>query len=75
MRLRRISALLPVVLMVAALCRADTKETAAITEQHRVELIRTFNSDLVYIRTQFPMGKVGLTLKDGKISPSGENLQ
>jgi hypothetical protein len=75
MRLRRISALLPVVLMVVALCRADTKETAAITEQHRVELIRTFNSDLVYIRTQFPMGKVGLTLKDGKISPSGEKLQ
>ena len=55
--------------------RADEKESAAITEQHRVELIRTFNSDLVYIRTQFPMGKVGLTIKDGKISPNGEKLQ
>jgi hypothetical protein len=45
-----------------------------LTEQHRMELIRTFNADLVYIRTQFPMGKVGLTLKDGKLSPGGEQL-
>ena len=46
-----------------------------ITEQHRIELIRTFNSDLVYIRTQFPMGKTGLTLKNGTISPSGDTLR
>ena len=39
-----------------------------------MELIRTFNSDLVYIRTRFPMGKVGLTIKDGQISPSGQAL-
>ena len=39
-----------------------------------MELIRTFNSDLVFIRTQFPMGKVGLTIKDGKISPDGQKL-
>src|SRR5256885_1228079 len=55
--------------------RASSKDSSQLTEQHRVELIRTFNSDLVYIRTQFPMGKVGLTLKDGKISPNGEKLQ
>ena len=54
--------------------RADNKTSSALTEQHRMELIRTFNSDLVYIRTQFPMGKVGLTIKDGKITPSGEKL-
>ncbi|MBV9180953.1 MAG: hypothetical protein JO356_06545 [Acidobacteria bacterium] len=46
-----------------------------MTEQHRMELIRTFNADLVYIRTRFPMGKTGLTLKDGKLSPSGEQLE
>lgn len=39
-----------------------------------MELIRTFSSDLVYIRTQFPMGKVGLTIKNGKLTPSGEDL-
>jgi len=75
MRLRRIAVLLLFSLLFAAFAFADDKSTAAITEQHRVELIRTFNSDLVYIRTQFPMGKVGLTLKDGKISPEGEKLQ
>jgi len=75
MRLHRISTLLLVPLLGVAISNADGKETAAITEQHRVELIRTFNSDLVYIRTQFPMGNVGLTIKDGKISPNGEKLQ
>lgn len=40
-----------------------------------MELIRNFNADLVYIRTRFPMGKVGLTLKDGKLSPSGDDLE
>jgi len=46
-----------------------------LTEQHRIELIRTFNSDLVFIRTEFPMGKTGLTLKNGKVSPSGDALR
>src|SRR5579863_2204148 len=46
-----------------------------LTEQHRIELIRTFNSDLVFIRTEFPMGKTGLTLKNGKVSPSGDALK
>jgi hypothetical protein len=46
-----------------------------LTEVHRLELIRTFNSDLVYIRTEFPMGKTGLTLKNGKVSPSGDTLR
>ncbi len=40
-----------------------------------MDLIRAFNAELVYIRTPFPMGKKGLTLKDGKVSPGGEELQ
>lgn len=54
--------------------RAEDKSSSHITEQHRIELIRTFNSDLVFIRTRFPMGKVGLTIKDGQVSPSGQKL-
>src|SRR5258708_22191417 len=46
-----------------------------LSEQHRLELIRTFNSDLVFIRTEFPMGKTGLTLKNGKVSRSGDTLR
>jgi hypothetical protein len=40
-----------------------------------MDLIRGFDAELVYIRTPFPMGKTGLTLKNGVISPSGEDLQ
>jgi hypothetical protein len=46
-----------------------------ISRQTRLDLIHAFQSELVYIRTPFPMGKKGLFLKDGKISPSGQDLQ
>jgi hypothetical protein len=46
-----------------------------MTPQTRMDLIHAFTSELVYIRTQFPMGRKGLTLKDGSVSPSGEELQ
>src|SRR5579862_419715 len=72
---RRVVALLAVVFVGVATCAADNKTGIPLSEQHRMELIRTFNADRVYIRTQFPMGKVGLTLKDGKVSPTGEKLQ
>jgi hypothetical protein len=68
------------VLLVFVICsqsllsRASGKDSSQLTEQHRLELIRSFNADLVFIRTQFPMGKVGLTIKGGKISPDGQKL-
>ncbi|HZP17050.1 MAG TPA: hypothetical protein VFB00_03725, partial [Terriglobales bacterium] len=74
MRPGRIAVLFAACVLGVATCRAENKPSSVLTEQHRLELIRTFNADLVYIRTQFPMGKVGLTLKDGKISPSGDKL-
>ncbi len=40
-----------------------------------MDLIHGFTDELMFIRTPFPMGKKGLTLKDGVISPSGEELQ
>ena len=54
---------------------ASGNDSSSLSEQHRIELIRTFNADLVYIRTEFPMGKVGLTIKDGKVVPSGTALK
>jgi hypothetical protein len=71
---REVVALFGIIILGVAPCAADNK-AIPLSEQHRIELIRTFNADRVYIRTQFPMGKVGLTLKDGKVSPSGEKLQ
>lgn len=74
MRARRIIVLFAISLLGAMTSAAGDKNSSALSEQHRMELIRAFNSDLVYIRTRFPMGKTGLTLKDGKLSPSGEQL-
>ena len=73
----------------AALANADTKpvenqsrlaaaslaKAPAMTKQTRMDLIRAFNAELVYVRTAFPMGKTGLTLKDGLTSPNGQDLQ
>jgi hypothetical protein len=40
-----------------------------------MDLIHGLTDELMYIRTPFPMGKRGLTLKDGVVSPSGQELQ
>jgi len=72
---RRVFALFLVSSLGASICAADGQSSVPLSEQHRMELIRTFNADRVYIRTQFPMGKVGLTLKKGTVVPSGEKLQ
>ncbi|HEX3106840.1 MAG TPA: hypothetical protein VHQ22_20585 [Terriglobales bacterium] len=70
----RLVLLVAVIFLLAPLPAAFAKDSSQLSEQHRMELIRTFNSDLVFIRTQFPMGKVGLTIKDGKISPDEQKL-
>jgi len=46
-----------------------------ISNQTRLEIIRDFETQLVYARTLFPMGNKGLTLKDGVVTPNGQNLQ
>jgi hypothetical protein len=71
---------LPAFLAFLAVCvvaaSADNpKAPPHLSAQTRRELIHAFDTELVYIRTQFPMGKKGLTLKDGKVSPSGQELR
>ncbi len=46
-----------------------------IGKQTRFEIIRDFETQLVYARTAFPMGTKGLLLKDGLITPNGEELR
>ncbi len=77
MKLRNIPFALFLVFFAGTLFGSDTQQAPAphISKQTRMELISAFNADLVYIRTQFPMGKTGLTLKDGVVSPSGEELR
>ncbi len=71
------------VLTSVALNASDQTSSAAkadspqghITSQTRQDILRAFDSELVYIRAPFPMGRKGLTLKDGVLSPSGSDLQ
>ena len=61
--------------------RADTvpapvaSNASHITKQTRFEIIRDFETQLVYARTAFPMGTKGLQLKEGVITPHGVELE
>jgi len=46
-----------------------------MSKQTRFEIIRDFETQLVYSRVLFPMGSRGLRLKDGVTTPNGQDLQ
>jgi hypothetical protein len=46
-----------------------------IEKQTRYQIIHDFDMQLVYARTAFPMGTKGLLVKDGVVTPHGEELQ
>jgi hypothetical protein len=46
-----------------------------MSKQTRLELVKLVNAELVYVRSPFPMGRDGLRLKDGVVTPSGVELQ
>ncbi len=46
-----------------------------ISLKTRQEILHAFNAELVYIRSPFPMGKTGLKLKNGTITPNGDELK
>lgn len=46
-----------------------------IAKQTRYQIIRDFETQLVYARTAFPMGTKGLQLRQGLVIPNGEELQ
>jgi hypothetical protein len=59
----------------AAADNQKAAQPAHITKQTRLDIVHTFNAELAYVRVPFPMGKTGLKLKDGHITPSGPELQ
>ena len=79
MKSLRITALLLFVLLPFALVAADDGKASGklphMSKQTRMEVIRAFNAELVYVRSPFPMGKVGLKLRDGHLTPGGSELQ
>ncbi|MGB8583345.1 MAG: hypothetical protein WCD47_21180, partial [Candidatus Sulfotelmatobacter sp.] len=46
-----------------------------ISKETRLQIIRVFETQLVYARTAFPMGTKGLQLKQGVITPNGVELE
>jgi hypothetical protein len=66
---------LAVLLLLSSLALTENTPPPKITTKTREEILHAFNAELVYIRTNFPMGKTGLKLKNGIITPSGPELQ
>src|SRR6266852_118197 len=55
--------------------KSESAPQARMSKQTRLEIIRDFETQIVYARTAFPMGVKGLRLKDGVITPGREELQ
>ena len=68
-------ALLIVLLIGSSLAVSEPSQPPPMSKQTREEILHAFNAELVYIRTNFPMGKTGLKLKNGTLTPSGEELK
>jgi len=64
-----------IVLVFSVLALAESTPPPRISKQTREEVVHAFNEELIYIRTNFPMGKTGLKLKQGTITPTGPELQ
>lgn len=64
-----------VLLISSALAAAQASPPSPISKQNREQIVHAFAYDLVYIRTNFPMGKVGLKLRNGALTPNGQELQ
>lgn len=86
MRARRFLVLPFAVVLLAVTVLADNQQKAStapsplekappMSKETRLNLIRAFNAELVYVRTPFPMGKTGLKLEKGVVTPNGEQLQ
>ena len=54
---------------------AGNTPPSRVSKETREDIVHAFNEELVYIRASFPMGKTGLKLKDGTLSPSGQELK
>jgi len=67
---------LPFIFLVfSALALAGNSPPPKMSAETRKEIIQAFDEELVYIRASFPMGKTGLKLKNGSVTPSGPELQ
>ena len=52
----------------------SSQNASRMSKQTRMQLIRLLNAELVYVRSPFPMGRDGLKLRNGLVTPSGAEL-
>ena len=45
-----------------------------MSKENRMQIVRAFNAELVYIRSPFPMGKDGLKIKNGQGEEKGSDM-
>lgn len=64
-----------ILLIGSALTLAENTPPPRASKLTRQQIVRVFNAELVYIRANFPMGKTGLKLRNGALTPSGDELQ
>jgi len=62
-------------LVFSSLTLAGNTSPPKISKETRQEIVHAFNEELVYVRATFPMGKTGLKLRDGAVTPTGPELQ
>jgi hypothetical protein len=67
--------LLVILLVFSTLVLAGNAPPPKISKETREQIVHAFAEELVYIHTNFPMGKTGLKLKDGTVTPSGPELR
>ena len=79
MKPRYVPLVLSFLLLCVAVATADDKKPTPtappMSKQTREDLLRAFTAELVYVRASFPMGKKGLMVKNGEITPRPEELQ
>jgi len=64
-----------ILLLSSQLALPENPPHPRMSMQTREEIIHSLNAELVYIRTYFPMGKTGLKLRNGTITPNGAELE
>src|SRR5260370_3881132 len=67
--------LLATLLVFSSLTLAGNTPSPKISKETREEIVHAFNEELIYIRATFPMGKTGLKLRNGTVTPSGPELK
>jgi hypothetical protein len=67
--------LLAIPLVFSSLALAGNRPPPRISRETRQEIVHALNEELVYVRATFPMGKTGLKLRDGTVTPNGPELQ